>query len=84
MVAKTQPKRQQRPAQSQRRQPGIEAKMRPLPEAIKSEYHSGYKLASKAAIITGGDSGIGRAVAVAFAHACASAIERADLNGKKT
>ena len=47
--------------------PGIEAKMRPLPEVIKSEYHSGFKLAGKAAIITGGDSGIGRAVAVAFA-----------------
>ena len=67
MVAKSQPKRQLRPAQSQRRQPGIEAKMRPLPESIKSEYHSGYKLAGKAAIITGGDSGIGRAVAQAFA-----------------
>ncbi|MBC7856333.1 MAG: SDR family oxidoreductase [Pirellulaceae bacterium] len=67
MVAKTQPKRQQRPAQSQRRQPGIEAKMRPLPEVVKSEYHSAYKLAGKGAIITGGDSGIGRAVAVAFA-----------------
>jgi NAD(P)-dependent dehydrogenase (short-subunit alcohol dehydrogenase family) len=67
VVAKTQPKRQHRPPQSQRRQPGIEAKMRPLPEAIKSEYHSGYKLAGKAAIITGGDSGIGRAVALAFA-----------------
>jgi NAD(P)-dependent dehydrogenase (short-subunit alcohol dehydrogenase family) len=67
VVAKTQPKRQQQPAQSQRRQPGIEAKMRPLPQAIKSEYHSGYKLAGKKAIITGGDSGIGRAVAEAFA-----------------
>lgn len=67
MVAKTQPKRRQRPAQSQRRQPGIEAKMRPLPEVMKSEYHPGYKLAGKAALITGGDSGIGRAVAVAFA-----------------
>lgn len=66
MVAKTQPKRQQRPAQSQRRQPGIEAKMRPLPEVVKSEYHPGYKLAGKAALITGGDSGIGRAVAVAL------------------
>jgi NAD(P)-dependent dehydrogenase (short-subunit alcohol dehydrogenase family) len=67
VVAQTQPKRQQRPAQAQHRQPGIEAKMRPLPEALKSEYHSGYKLAGKAAIITGGDSGIGRAVAEAFA-----------------
>jgi NAD(P)-dependent dehydrogenase (short-subunit alcohol dehydrogenase family) len=67
MVAKTQPKRRQRPPQTQRRQPGIEAKMKPRPEAVKGEYHSGYKLAGKAAIITGGDSGIGRAVAVAFA-----------------
>ena len=42
--------------------------MRPRPDAIKEGYRGSRKLANKAAIITGGDSGIGRAVAVAFAR----------------
>lgn len=63
----TRTKRKQRSAQSQKRQPGIESKMTPKPEFERSEYHGSGKLKGKAAIITGGDSGIGRAVAVMFA-----------------
>lgn len=68
MVAKTQPTRRVRPPQHQPRQPGRESKMRPLPQSISQDYHASGKLAGKVAIITGGDSGIGRAVALAFAR----------------
>src|SRR5687767_822744 len=68
MVAKTQPKRRLRAPQHQRTQPGLESKMRPRPRAIRGDYHGSGKLAGKAALITGGDSGIGRAVAIAFAR----------------
>ncbi|MBC7833528.1 MAG: glucose 1-dehydrogenase [Phycisphaerales bacterium] len=57
-----------RPRQSQNRQPGIEAEMKPQPESGEDSYRGSGKLLGKAAIITGGDSGIGRAVAVAFAR----------------
>lgn len=53
------------PAQAQNR-PGLEYKMNPLPE-FDSVTPGSNKLAGKKCIITGGDSGIGRAVAVAFA-----------------
>lgn len=55
------------PRQKQVEQPGKEHKMRPKPEAEAGHHHGTGKLANKVAIITGGDSGIGRAVAVAFA-----------------
>jgi NAD(P)-dependent dehydrogenase (short-subunit alcohol dehydrogenase family) len=55
------------PPQKQERQPGIEAEMRPRPKAEDEGYRGSGKLEGRAAIITGGDSGIGRAVAIAFA-----------------
>lgn len=61
------PKMKTAPQQKQKRQPGVEHKMHPLPEYIRDNYKGSDKLKDKVAIITGGDSGIGRAVAVHFA-----------------
>jgi NAD(P)-dependent dehydrogenase (short-subunit alcohol dehydrogenase family) len=57
----TQPAQQQTP-------PGVLGEMTPRPDHGEESYRGSGKLSGKAAVITGGDSGIGRAVAIAFAR----------------
>jgi NAD(P)-dependent dehydrogenase (short-subunit alcohol dehydrogenase family) len=56
------------PDQQQGQTPGRTAEMTPQPDHGEQSYRGSGRLAGKAAIITGGDSGIGRAVAIAFAR----------------
>lgn len=55
------------PPQQQKQQPGIEAQMAPRPQIEGKNYRAAGKLQGKVALITGGDSGIGAAAAIAFA-----------------
>jgi NAD(P)-dependent dehydrogenase (short-subunit alcohol dehydrogenase family) len=55
------------PAQQQE-VPGIQSKMKPVPDCGEESYKGSGKLTGKIAVITGGDSGIGRAVAIAYAR----------------
>ncbi len=65
----TQYPRPQYPEQDQRDQhPGLESEMQPKPDYGEETYRGSGKLEGKKTIITGGDSGIGRAVALAFAR----------------
>ncbi|WP_373292002.1 SDR family oxidoreductase [Deinococcus ruber] len=56
------------PPQHQEEQPGHESEMTPEPVYLKPDYRAAGKLRGKVAEVSGGDSGIGRAVAVHFAH----------------
>jgi NAD(P)-dependent dehydrogenase (short-subunit alcohol dehydrogenase family) len=55
------------PAQQQE-PPGVQSKMTPTPDCGEESYQGSGRLKGKAAVITGGDSGIGRAVAIAYAR----------------
>lgn len=75
--------------QTQSEQPGVEAEMDPKPIYDDEDYKGSGKLDGKNTLITGGDSGIGRAVAVAFAKeganiAISYLAEQEDIDADKT
>jgi NAD(P)-dependent dehydrogenase (short-subunit alcohol dehydrogenase family) len=88
MSTTTQNKMQTFPPQHQNQQPGVQSQMNPKPQSEDSSYKPAGKLNGKIAIITGGDSGIGKAIAITYAQEGADVVivylnEHEDANDTK-
>jgi NAD(P)-dependent dehydrogenase (short-subunit alcohol dehydrogenase family) len=87
-MAEQKGKKKGQPPQHQARRPGLQSEMKPRPRSQDPKHKGTGKLKGKVAIITGGDSGIGRAVAIAFAKegadvACVYLNEHSDAEETK-